>query len=754
MPANQPGQLGRYQVLEVLGKGAMGIVYLARDPVLNRLVALKTFHVGREIDEAEREQFRTRFLREAQSCGMLNHPNIVTIHDVLEFPEQESAVIAMEYVRGTNLKQLIQRGERFPPEFLVKLVEQIASGLDYAHSHGVIHRDVKPANLMLTADNEVKITDFGIARFDSSNLTHDGQLLGTPNYMSPEQIRGGEVDNRADVFSLGVVVYELFTRQKPFQGENLTMVTHRIVYEPYEPPQRYVGEVPEGLLKVLDRALAKEVANRFPKAGELAAELRSALLPPAVSVRPATAEVDVLLETMVSPAVAKADAKDATPLPALTESPAAKLGEDTRPTGADLPPLAAPPTVPPPPDPPPPDPPPATAAPPPPPQPPASLLPSVDDALEDLPPLPPRGAPIKGAPVKGVPGKAAPPRAAVAAPAAGKGKRPPVLMVAAVVGGLLLAVVLVAALLPKLLGQTPELLTPGVQQAFTAELDPVVADAEARLAAGDAAGAIALFEKALGIVATRQSALGAEASRLESRGRQRQAGQLTAELENVAARHRGLSSSLADARALHQQAEAAELARARAGELVAAAHTAFAARDYPTAQAAIDEALTLAPGDSAATALAAELGRLAGRPRTPSRELAPPPPAIAATAPAPPPGTAATSPPIPQDATLDVVFDSALARGVLTVYLDEAQVIRENFRFAEKGGLFQRSKEAEGHFQRSLTVSPGTHTLRVYVSSRNQPAVTRQLDGSFRDGATRRLAIRAEADGRIAVTLE
>src|SRR4029453_17991305 len=201
-----PPKLGRYEIVDEIGKGAMGVVSLARDPLIGRLVALKTFRIGYSVRDQELEQFRIRFMREAQSAGILTHPNIVTIHDVVEDSGDGLAFIAMEYVRGTNLKLLLQGEQSLSMQFVLDIVAQVGDALDYAHSNRVVHRDVKPANILITSDNRVNITDFGIARLDSSNLTQEGQLLGTPNYMAPEQIQGREVDSRADLFSLGVVL--------------------------------------------------------------------------------------------------------------------------------------------------------------------------------------------------------------------------------------------------------------------------------------------------------------------------------------------------------------------------------------------------------------------------------------------------------------------------------------------------------------------------------------------------------------------
>lgn len=273
MAEARPARLGRYQIVEEIGKGAMGVVYLARDPLIGRLVALKTFRISDPSDQ-ELADARERFIREAQSAGILSHPNIVTIHDVVEASDEGATIIAMEYVRGTDLKELIRRDEPLDLNDVADLIWQVAEALEYAHSKGVVHRDIKPANILITGDGRVKLTDFGIARLNTSNLTHAGQLLGTPNYMAPEQIRGLDVDHRADIFSLGVVLYEMLCRQKPFRGDNLTMVTHRIVHESFTPIEEYAAELPAELNPLLERALAKKPELRYQRVGELARDLK------------------------------------------------------------------------------------------------------------------------------------------------------------------------------------------------------------------------------------------------------------------------------------------------------------------------------------------------------------------------------------------------------------------------------------------------------------------------------------------------
>jgi serine/threonine protein kinase len=295
-----PTKLGRYEIVDEIGKGAMGIVYLARDPLIGRLVALKTFRIGYSIKDQEMEQFRIRFMREAQSAGILTHPNIVTIHDVVEASDEGLAFIAMEYVRGTNLKLMLQGEQPLTLRGVLDIIAQVGEALDYAHANRVIHRDVKPANILITAENRVKITDFGIARLDSSNLTQEGQLLGTPNYMAPEQIQGKEVDSRADLFSLGVVLYEMLTRHKPFQGENLTVVSHRIVYDHFTPLREYARDLPPGVDRILGRALEKDPTRRYQRAKEMVDALRQIVEANTTRIDPLN-ETQSLSSTMVLP---------------------------------------------------------------------------------------------------------------------------------------------------------------------------------------------------------------------------------------------------------------------------------------------------------------------------------------------------------------------------------------------------------------------------------------------------------------------
>lgn len=251
----------------------MGIVYLAKDPAIGRLVAIKTIRITSDGDEEDTQEFRERFAREAQTAGILSHPNIVTIHDIGEDPETQMSYIAMEYIEGKNLKQLLGEKTKFPFEQVSEIVAEVAEALDYAHRKGIIHRDVKPANIIITTDGKVKITDFGIAKIASSNLTTTGQFLGTPNYMSPEQVSGSPVDGRSDLFSLGVVLYELLTSRKPFQGDNLTAISYKIVHEDFTPPAQVLPDVPVDFNDIVARAMAKDPWNRYQRGKDMAIAL-------------------------------------------------------------------------------------------------------------------------------------------------------------------------------------------------------------------------------------------------------------------------------------------------------------------------------------------------------------------------------------------------------------------------------------------------------------------------------------------------
>ncbi len=267
-----PQTLGRYQIVAELGQGAMGTVYKGMDLTIERPVALKT--LNSDLPEDIIDEVKERFLREAKSAGKLNHPNIVTIY---EFGESNGiAFIAMEYLEGKSLQD-VMRGERLPFALIAEIVAQIADGLDYAHRFGVVHRDIKPANIMVAPHGTAKLTDFGIARVQSSTMTQAGAMLGSPKYMSPEQVLGQAIDGRADIFSLGVVLYEMLARRTPFEAGEPTVFSlmQRIVTNPLQPLADYAPGIPPAFDIILARALAKKPADRYQRGSQFANDLRN-----------------------------------------------------------------------------------------------------------------------------------------------------------------------------------------------------------------------------------------------------------------------------------------------------------------------------------------------------------------------------------------------------------------------------------------------------------------------------------------------
>jgi serine/threonine-protein kinase len=253
-------QIGRYRIVEELGRGAMGIVYGATDPEIGRTVAIKTIRLNELADESERTKLRDRLMREAQSAGVLSHPNIVTIFDVGR--EGDLAYIAMEYVNGPTLDRMV-RAEPPTGRLVLSILTETAAALDYAHGRGVIHRDIKPANIMIHDGRMAKITDFGVAKIQSHQMTQAGSMIGTPNYMSPEQIQGHPVDGRSDQFSLAVIAYELLTGEKPFVADSIPSLAFKIVKGEPEAAHRLNPTLDWPVDTVLKRGLAKDAKDRY-----------------------------------------------------------------------------------------------------------------------------------------------------------------------------------------------------------------------------------------------------------------------------------------------------------------------------------------------------------------------------------------------------------------------------------------------------------------------------------------------------------
>ena len=271
---------GRYEILGELGRGAMGVVYRATDPVIGRTVAVKTIRLSEEGTGLSRPELLSRFQTEARAAGLLTHPNIVVVYDAGE--ENGLYYITMELIEGKSLQALLDSGHSFPVPRVLRIMEQTCGALQFAHERNIIHRDIKPANLMLTADDTVKVTDFGTAKIlQFGTVQQTTHVMGTPSYMSPEQVKGRPVDGRSDIFSLGVLLYEILTGEKPFPGQSITTVIYKIVNEEPIPPRTLNPSLHQGLSDIVMRALAKEPEVRYQSCRELLEDLRNyrALIP-------------------------------------------------------------------------------------------------------------------------------------------------------------------------------------------------------------------------------------------------------------------------------------------------------------------------------------------------------------------------------------------------------------------------------------------------------------------------------------------
>ncbi|RTL55026.1 MAG: CHASE2 domain-containing protein [Rhodocyclaceae bacterium] len=269
--------LGRFQVEKELGKGAMGVVYLGKDPKINRVVAIKTMALSQEFEADELVEVKERFFREAETAGRLNHPNIVTIYDAGE--EHDLAYIAMEFLKGQDLVPYTKPDKLLPVDRVMSIIARVADALDYAHKNSVVHRDIKPANVMYELESDtVKVTDFGIARLTDSSKTKTGMVLGTPSYMSPEQLAGSKIDGRSDLFSLGVALYQMACGKLPFEGESMAQLMFRIANEAPTDIRSVRNDLPECLVAIINRALTKDINQRYQTGAEMAQDLRTCVV--------------------------------------------------------------------------------------------------------------------------------------------------------------------------------------------------------------------------------------------------------------------------------------------------------------------------------------------------------------------------------------------------------------------------------------------------------------------------------------------
>ena len=272
-----PKKIGRYEIRKEIGRGAMGVVYQAHDPMLGRSVALKTISLKLPVSEAERAGFERRFLQEARAAAALSNPNIVVVYEVGTDAGTGLLYIALEYLRGKTLEAMLSLGQRLDWREALRTVGRIAEALHHAHSEGVVHRDIKPANIMVLASGEPKIMDFGIAKLETGELTAGGNVLGSPSYMSPEQAAGEKVDARSDLFSLGAVLYELLTGHKAFGGASVPAIVASLAHQDPPPATMLVPELPPEVDTVVARALAKSRADRYPTGKAFAEDIEDVL---------------------------------------------------------------------------------------------------------------------------------------------------------------------------------------------------------------------------------------------------------------------------------------------------------------------------------------------------------------------------------------------------------------------------------------------------------------------------------------------
>lgn len=265
---------GRYEIIKELGRGSMGTVYLGLDPKINREVAIKTLEYT-EVEPSELAEVKARFFREAEAVGKLSHPNIVSIFDAGE--EHDMAYIAMELLNGEDLTCYCKKGNLLPVPRAVSIISAVTAALDYAHRQGVVHRDIKPANIMMLEDGRVKVTDFGIAQVVDASQTRTGVILGTPNYMSPEQVEGKNVDGRSDLFSLGIVFYELLSGAKPFKGDTITAIMYAITSNAHTPLSEVASDIPSCCELIVNKLLAKKVTKRYGTADKLLKALEACM---------------------------------------------------------------------------------------------------------------------------------------------------------------------------------------------------------------------------------------------------------------------------------------------------------------------------------------------------------------------------------------------------------------------------------------------------------------------------------------------
>jgi eukaryotic-like serine/threonine-protein kinase len=653
-------KLGRYEVLSELGKGAMGIVYLAKDPVIGRMVAIKTIRASSMgDDDSESREFRERFIREAQTAGILSHPNIVTIHDIGEDPETQTSFIAMEYIEGKTLKGLLIEKAPFSWDQVANMIAQVAEAMDYAHRKGIIHRDIKPANIIVTADEKVKITDFGIAKIASSNLTTTGQFLGTPNYMSPEQVPGSPVDGRSDIFSLGVVLYELLTRRKPFTGENLTSISYKIVHEDFTPPAELSAEVPPEFNPIVARAMAKDPWNRYQRGKDFALALQQ--LRAHLEEQRAMADLGTLVSSSNDVATAKMENLAAI---AAEGAKAAEASASRRPVAEAAPFPAAPP---------------------------AAEASASKSAPRTAPPPPP--PPATAAP------SAQPAKPKPAVPAARRpGQVRPSMFWGITIGVAAIFVLVIGLLMARRSAASrPSVPVDTTRAAEVSEERRDLEGGKKLYDAGQYQESLALFRKVLAKDPSSKTAEQyAQMAEKALQGKQEEASK-SSQVEQAVQQARAAfdQGNFEEARKHAEEALAIDGSQADAQKL----------KDDASAKIAESES---AKKKQARAAVAA------------ARKPTPLPAKGRETAPTEAPAPAAASNAIP---TLRLLFDSPVSEGHLMVAVNDQIVLRKPFSFTRKEGLF-KSVKGTGTVDVSIPVQTGALNVKVWLSGPDIPAST------------------------------
>jgi serine/threonine protein kinase len=647
-------RLDRYEIVDEIGKGAMGSVYLAQDPLIGRLVAIKTFNVKGLADTGTLTHLRALSVREASAAGILSHPNIVTIHDVVDTQGDSPPFIAMEYVRGTNLQELLKPGKPLPVDFVRSVISQVSSALDYAHSKGVVHRDVKPANILITDDEQVKLTDFGIAYLRGADPANEKKRLGTPAYASPEQIMGDKVDHRADLFSLGVVLYEMLLGEAPFKGRTPAEVTHQIVHDAVPAPQSVDADFPGEVADVVTKTLSKNPDHRFQTAGELARAFREA-----------TASLERSTTLPVRPGKKRGKQKRQVVETQVLGKPA-----KTR------------------------------------------LWPAIRAMSAHI--------------AKGLGWTASKLVIGVQILSKQEFSLRRVLLTSLVASAGLVTILAASLWWVRSSVEDPAPIT--TDQRLRLRYVPLLREGRALLRAGEPEAAAELFAEAELI-----APFVAEIPRLR-----RLAEQEAADLRRYVDLEGQIQTLLEEGHAaleVDRLGEAAEIA-AQIQDL---------APDRPQTQEFVRE-VEIATAEAEAKRRDQQASRLARR-STPRPTPQPLVPVVESLTEAPPEPGPTPAPPVPTGpAQLRIDLFSHAPRGVLTIYAEEEQLLRQPFRFVEKSGFLKR-RGISGRLESSLQIQPGKATLRIYVSIEGKEPEVVNLPTTMRPGTSHVLRIEVSKDG-------